>query len=156
NRLPPSKDGERYNPDFAAMARSAGVEGVRIDRAADLAEAVRSGVDAHKPYLIDVDIAADINPAGAGVWVLPGLGQSKPSIGTWYQLTWLLVWCGVDRPDVDRQEAAGWHALCNSFVIGRHSAISYGGHTSLPDAPARPAIACSPLPRTRHIELLPI
>src|SRR5262249_19766502 len=28
------KTGERSNPDFAAMARSAGVEGVRIDRAA--------------------------------------------------------------------------------------------------------------------------
>jgi acetolactate synthase I/II/III large subunit len=79
------KTGERYNPDFAAMARSAGVEGVRIDRAADLAEAVRKGIDAHKPYLIDVDIAADINPAGAGVWELPGLGQSKPAIGTRYQ-----------------------------------------------------------------------
>src|SRR6478752_6661877 len=79
------KTGERYNPDFAAMARSAGVEGVRIDRAADLAEAVRKGIAANKPYLIDVDIAADINPAGAGVWELPGLGQSKPSIGTRYQ-----------------------------------------------------------------------
>jgi len=78
------KTGERYNPDFAAMARSAGVEGVRIDRAADLAEAVRKGIDAHKPYLIDVDIGADVNPAGAGVWELPGLGQSKPSIGTRY------------------------------------------------------------------------
>src|SRR5215470_14131872 len=79
------KTGERYNPDFAAMARSAGVEGVRIDRAADLAEAVRKGVEANRPYLIDVDIAADINPAGAGVWELPGLGQSRPSIGTRYQ-----------------------------------------------------------------------
>jgi acetolactate synthase I/II/III large subunit len=78
------KTGERYNPDFAAMARSAGVEGVRIDRAADLAEAVRKGIDARRPYLIDVDIAADINPAGAGVWELPGLGQSKPGIGTRY------------------------------------------------------------------------
>jgi acetolactate synthase I/II/III large subunit len=79
------KTGERYNPDFAAMARSAGVEGVRVVRAADLAEAVRTGVEANRPYLIDVDIAADINPAGAGVWELPGLGQSKPSIGTRYQ-----------------------------------------------------------------------
>ena len=79
------KTGARYNPDFAAMARSAGVEGVRVDRAADLAEAVRKGIAAHKPYLIDVDIAADINPAGAGVWELPGLGQSKPSIGTRYE-----------------------------------------------------------------------
>ncbi|HVI11711.1 MAG TPA: thiamine pyrophosphate-binding protein [Pseudolabrys sp.] len=81
------KTGERYNPDFAAMARSAGVEGVRVDRAADLAEAVRGGINANRPYLIDVDIAADINPAGAGVWELPGLGQSKPSIGTRYQPT---------------------------------------------------------------------
>jgi acetolactate synthase I/II/III large subunit len=77
--------GERYNPDFAAMARSAGVEGVRVDRAGDLAEAVRKGIAANRPYLIDVDIAADINPSGAGVWELPGLGQSKPGIGTRFQ-----------------------------------------------------------------------
>src|SRR5205085_10830204 len=46
--------GARYNPDFAAMARSAGVEGVRVDRAADLAEAVRKGTDAHRSELIAV------------------------------------------------------------------------------------------------------
>ncbi|MCA6119612.1 thiamine pyrophosphate-binding protein [Bradyrhizobium sp. WSM 1738] len=77
--------GERYNPDFAAMARSCGVEGVRIDRADDIGEAIRKGIAANKPYLIDVDIAADINPVGAGVWELPGLGQSKVGIGTRYQ-----------------------------------------------------------------------
>jgi acetolactate synthase-1/2/3 large subunit len=76
--------GRRYNPDFAAMARSAGVEGVRVDRAADIAEAVRKGIAANKPYLIDIDVAADTNPAGAGVWELPGLGHNKPSIGTRY------------------------------------------------------------------------
>src|SRR3982751_1095415 len=73
--------GQRYNPDFAAMARSCGVEGVRVDRAGDIGEAIRKGIAANKPYLIDVDIAADINPMGAGVWELPGLGQSKPGIG---------------------------------------------------------------------------
>jgi acetolactate synthase-1/2/3 large subunit len=79
--------GARYNPDFAAMARSCGVEGVRVDRAGDLAEAIRKGIAANKPYLIDVDIAADINPSGAGVWELPGLGQSKPGIGMRYEPT---------------------------------------------------------------------
>ena len=77
--------GQRYNPDFAAMARSAGVEGVRVDRAADIGDAIRKGIAANRPYLIDVDIAADTNPAGAGVWELPGLGHSKPGIGTRYQ-----------------------------------------------------------------------
>ncbi len=81
------RTGERYNPDFAAMARSCGVEGVRVDRAGDIGEAIRKGIAANKPYLIDVDIAADINPSGAGVWELPGLGRSKPGIGTQFDPT---------------------------------------------------------------------
>jgi acetolactate synthase-1/2/3 large subunit len=73
-----------YNPDFAAMAKSAGIEGVRIDRAADLGDAVRKGIATGKPYLIDAQIAADRNPGGAGVWELPGLGQSQPAFGGRY------------------------------------------------------------------------
>src|SRR5688572_16626547 len=76
-----------YNPDFAAMARSCGVEGVRVDRAGDIGEAIRKGIAANKPYLIDVDIAADVNPSGAGVWELPGLGRSKPGIGVQFEPT---------------------------------------------------------------------
>ncbi len=56
-----------------------------VDRAADIGDAVRKAIAANKPYLIDVDIAADVNPAGAGVWELPGLGQSKAGIGTRFQ-----------------------------------------------------------------------
>jgi acetolactate synthase-1/2/3 large subunit len=77
--------GAPYNPDFAAMARSAGIDGVRVDRAADLGDAVRAGIATGRPYLIDAHISADRNPGGAGVWELPGLGQSKPAIGGRYQ-----------------------------------------------------------------------
>jgi acetolactate synthase-1/2/3 large subunit len=73
-----------YNPDFAAMARSAGIEGVRIDRAGDLGDAVRRGIATGRPYLIDAQISADRNPGGAGVWELPGLGQSQPAFGSRY------------------------------------------------------------------------
>src|SRR3954453_5376855 len=74
-----------YNPDFAAMARSAGVQGVTVDRPADLADAVRAGITTGKPYLIDAMIGADQNPGGAGVWELPGHGLSAPVIGGRYQ-----------------------------------------------------------------------
>ena len=77
--------GAPYNPDFAAMARSAGVEGVSVDRAGDLGDAVQAGIAANKPFLIDANIAADTNPGGAGVWELPGLGTSSPAIGGRYQ-----------------------------------------------------------------------
>src|SRR6202040_1521547 len=77
--------GAPYNPDFAAMARSAGIDGVSVERAGDLSEAVRAGIPTGRPYLIDRQIRAGRNPGGAGVGRLPGLGQSQPAIGKRYQ-----------------------------------------------------------------------
>lgn len=78
-RLPDT--GDPYNPDFAVMARSFGVEGASIDRPEDLGEAIRKGIAANRPYVIDANIGADSNPGGAGVWELPGLGRSSPMFG---------------------------------------------------------------------------
>ena len=77
--------GAPYNPDFAALARSCGIEGVRIDQASDLGDAVKTAIASGKPYLIDANIGADLNPGGAGVWELPRHGVSKPFIGCCYQ-----------------------------------------------------------------------
>ena len=73
-----------YNPDFAAMARAAGVAGVSVGRATDLADAVRDGIASGKPCVIDANIDGDLNPSGAGIWELPGMGRSKPGIGKQY------------------------------------------------------------------------
>jgi len=73
-----------YNPNFAVLAKSAGIEGVSVDRAADLADAVKAGLATGRPYVIDANIGGDLNPGGAGVWELPGLGRSKPVIGKQY------------------------------------------------------------------------
>ena len=78
------ESGKPYNPDFAAMARSAGVEGVSIDRPGDLGDVIRAGIASGKPYLIDANIGGDLNPPGAGVWELPGLGVNRPAIGEGY------------------------------------------------------------------------
>ncbi|MGH8734761.1 MAG: thiamine pyrophosphate-binding protein, partial [Burkholderiales bacterium] len=56
------KTGQPYNPDFAAMARSTGVEGVSVNRAADLGDAIRAGIACGRPYLVDANIGADANP----------------------------------------------------------------------------------------------
>jgi acetolactate synthase-1/2/3 large subunit len=69
--------GKPYNPDFAAMARSAGVDGVSVDRPGDLNDAVKMAIAANKPFLIDANIGGDLNPGGAGVWELPGTGISR-------------------------------------------------------------------------------
>ncbi len=73
-----------YNPDFAAMARAAGIAGVSVGRASELADAVREGIASGKPCVIDANIDGDLNPSGAGIWELPGMGRSKPGIGKQY------------------------------------------------------------------------
>ena len=73
-----------YNPDFAAMARAAGIAGVSVGRASELADAVRDGIASGKPCVIDANIDGDLNPGGAGIWELPGMGRSKPAIGKQY------------------------------------------------------------------------
>jgi acetolactate synthase-1/2/3 large subunit len=72
---------EPYNPDFAAMARSAGIDGVRVETAKDLGEALETAIKANKPCVIDANIQGDANPGGAGAWELPGLGHGEPAIG---------------------------------------------------------------------------
>jgi acetolactate synthase-1/2/3 large subunit len=46
---------------------------------------LRAAIAARRPYLINANISADKNPGGAGVWELPGLGQSQPAFGGRYQ-----------------------------------------------------------------------
>ncbi len=58
---------------------------MNVDRAGDLSDALRAALAARKPYLINANISADKNPGGAGVWELPGLGQSQPAFGGRYQ-----------------------------------------------------------------------
>jgi len=50
-----------------------------------LASGIATAIKARRPYLINANISADKNPGGAGVWELPGLGQSQPAFGGRYQ-----------------------------------------------------------------------
>ena len=74
--------GQRYNPDFAAMARSCRRRG-RARRSRRRSR--RSGPQGHRGEQALSDrrrYRGGHQSGGAGVWELPGLGRSKPSIGT--------------------------------------------------------------------------
>jgi len=62
------------------MARACGVEGVRVDRAGDLGEAIRKGIARQQALSDRRPISPRYHPVGAGIWELPGLGQSKAGI----------------------------------------------------------------------------
>ena len=73
-----------YNPDFAAWARAAGVEGFTVTKSEDFRGALAHAIALGKPCLIDVHVDADIRPPGTGAWALPPIPHKEPVFGTKY------------------------------------------------------------------------
>ena len=61
------KDGQSYSPDYAAIARAYGVEGIKIGSAAELRPALERAIALNKPVVIDVYMKNEPVPT-AGHW----------------------------------------------------------------------------------------
>jgi len=77
-------DRKPYNPDFAAWARAAGVEGITVTRSQDFKGALEKAVRLNKPCLIDVHVDANVRPPSTGAWKLPPLEHNEPVFGGKY------------------------------------------------------------------------
>ena len=75
------KDGQLYNPDFVALARACGADGVRVTRPGDLAPALEHALGANAPFVLDVHVDRDIRPPAVGTWELPPLPYGEPAFG---------------------------------------------------------------------------
>ncbi|HEX2829385.1 MAG TPA: thiamine pyrophosphate-binding protein [Burkholderiales bacterium] len=73
------RTGQLQSTDFAALARSMGVQGVRVERAGDIESVVDTAIKANKPYLVEVVVDREIRPVGTGTWVLPPLPHPEPN-----------------------------------------------------------------------------
>jgi acetolactate synthase-1/2/3 large subunit len=73
--------GELLSSDFAAMARSMGAEGVRVEKPTDLADAVDFALSSGRPTVLDVITDASIAAPGTGSWDLPPLRGPEPDYG---------------------------------------------------------------------------
>lgn len=71
-----------YNPDFAALARACGVDGVKVCRSSDFRDALKAALDSGRPYLIDVEVDPTIRPPSTGSWQLPPMPAPEPAFGT--------------------------------------------------------------------------
>jgi len=73
--------GKFYNPDFVALARACGVEGIRVEKPADLSGAIEHAIKTNAPFVLDVHVDRDIKPPGIGTWQLPPLPYGEPGFG---------------------------------------------------------------------------
>jgi acetolactate synthase-1/2/3 large subunit len=61
------KDGTPYSPDYAAIARAYGIDGVRVGKASDFKPALERAIAAKRPFVIDVVMQNEPVPT-AGHW----------------------------------------------------------------------------------------
>jgi acetolactate synthase-1/2/3 large subunit len=62
-----TKDGKPYSPDFAAVARAYGAEGVKVESAAEFETVLRQATTSGRPFVIDVSMLNNPVPT-AGHW----------------------------------------------------------------------------------------
>jgi acetolactate synthase-1/2/3 large subunit len=75
------RDGQLYNPDFVALARACGADGLRVERPGDLGPALERALGAGAPFVLDVRVDRDVRPPAVGTWELPPLPYGEPAIG---------------------------------------------------------------------------
>ena len=76
------RDDQPYSPDMAAMARAMGAEGLSVDKAADVSEAVSAALASGRPTVIDVAVDEYNHSApSTGAWDLPPLASAPPNFG---------------------------------------------------------------------------
>ncbi len=73
------KTKQLYNPDFAKLAQSFGVDGVRVTKPGDIEGAIERAIKLEKPALVEVVVDRDIRPVGTGSWSLPPLPHPEPN-----------------------------------------------------------------------------
>ena len=80
------KNGKPYNPDYAAMAKAYGVDGIRVTSAAEFRPALERAIKSNSPYVIDVSMQNEPVPT-FGHWNImdiysPGKKVHHVSTGT--------------------------------------------------------------------------
>jgi pyruvate dehydrogenase (quinone) len=70
---------ELHNPDFAAVARASGGEGIRVTDPADLDGALRTAFSTSRPYIVDVLVNPEERtmPPRIEMWQALGYGVAK-------------------------------------------------------------------------------
>lgn len=73
-------DGGEFIPDYAAIARAYGIEGIRIRKAAEFKPALEKAIASRKPYLIDVAMRNNPTPT-AGHWNILDIYSPGKKVG---------------------------------------------------------------------------
>jgi acetolactate synthase-1/2/3 large subunit len=70
-----------YSPDFAALSRAMGADGLTVTDPADLGSAFKTALDLRRPVVVDVRVDDAATMPAAATWDLPPLAHPEPTFG---------------------------------------------------------------------------
>jgi acetolactate synthase-1/2/3 large subunit len=73
--------GALFSVDFAALARSMGADGARVEQPCHLADQLRAAIESGRPTVLDVRVDREARPPASGSWDLPPLPHPMPNFG---------------------------------------------------------------------------
>ncbi len=72
-----TKTGDKYNPDFAMLAKAYGAEGYRVENPRDLKPTLEKAVASGKPTVLDVVMDPEVFVPTTGYWDITDIFQGK-------------------------------------------------------------------------------
>ena len=73
--------GQFWNPDFAAMARAMGANGIRVEHPDQFGDAYAQAISSNVPTVLDVVINRDTGVPITGTWQMPPIPEVEPTFG---------------------------------------------------------------------------
>lgn len=71
--------GRPFSPDYAAMARSMGAQGLRVETPGDLGPALKTALESGRPTVLDVQVDSEVKLPAVATWDLPPLPHPEPT-----------------------------------------------------------------------------
>jgi len=72
---------ELFNPDFAALSKAMGAEGIRVEKPNDFKPAFHEALQSGRPYVLDVIIDREVKlPSIGTTWEMPPLPVAEPVV----------------------------------------------------------------------------
>ena len=72
-----TKTGDKYNPDFALLAKSYGAEGYRVENPKELKPVLEKAIASGRPTVLDVFMDPTIFVPTTGYWDVNDIFQGK-------------------------------------------------------------------------------
>ena len=71
-----------YNPDFVAVAKAHGMDGISVDRPDELGPAIEHAIHSNRPYIVEIKVDTEAGGPSIGTWKFQPFAPPEPNFSS--------------------------------------------------------------------------